>query len=75
MRRALGIRGATTTRTLAELDQAMARTRTEAGPWVIVAKVGENVPANKPPQDCVFIKQRFMKAIGAPEGGTIGGPA
>ena len=32
-------------------------------------------PPVKPPQDCVFIKQRFMAAIGAPEGGTIGGPA
>ena len=73
--RALGVRGATTARTLAELDQTMAQTRTEPGPWVIVAKVGENSPPVKPPQDCVFIKQRFMKAIGTPEGGTIGGPA
>ncbi len=53
----------------------MARTRTEAGPWVIVAKVSESAPTVKPPLDCVFIKQRFMAAIGAPEAGTIGGKA
>jgi len=27
----------------------------------------------KPPLDCVFIKQRFMAAIGAPEAATQGG--
>ena len=36
-----------------------------AGPWVIVAKVDESAPTAKPPLDCVFIKQRFMAAIGA----------
>jgi hypothetical protein len=45
----------------------MARTRTEAGPWVIVAKVEESAPTVKPPQDCVAIKNRFMKAIGVSE--------
>lgn len=73
--RAMGIAATATVSTLAELDTAMTRTYAEAGPWVIVAKVGENAPTVKPPQDCVFIKQRFMAAIGAPEGGTIGGPA
>ena len=62
-------------KTLAELDDAIARSRADAGPWVIVAKVDESAPAVKPPQDCVFIKQRFMAAIGVPEGGTQGGPA
>jgi thiamine pyrophosphate-dependent acetolactate synthase large subunit-like protein len=73
--RAMGISAAVTVSTAEELDAAMARTRAEAGPWVIVAKVHESSPAVKPPQDCVFIKQRFMAAIGVPEGGTIGGPA
>jgi hypothetical protein len=31
---------------------------------VIVVKVDENMPTVKPPLDYVFIKQRFMKAIG-----------
>ena len=73
--RAMGVSATVTVKTLPELDHAMARSRSEAGPWVIVAKVDESAPAVKPPQDCVFIKQRFMAAIGVPEGGTQGGPA
>ena len=46
-------------------DAAIARARVEAGPWVIVAKVAESAPTVKPPLDCVFIKQRFMAAIGS----------
>jgi hypothetical protein len=34
------------------------------GPVVIVAKVTESPPAARPPLDCVFIKHRFMTAIG-----------
>ena len=67
--------GATTTmtvRTAAELEAGVARTRAEPGPWVIVAKVSESAPTAKPPLDCVFIKQRFMAAIGSPEGATSG---
>jgi sulfopyruvate decarboxylase subunit beta len=37
------------------------------GPLVIVAKVTELAPTAKPPLDCVFIKHRFMTAIGHPE--------
>jgi hypothetical protein len=37
---------------------------------MIVAKVQEVAPSVKPPLDCVFIKQRFMAAIGHPEPGT-----
>ncbi len=51
---------------------AIARARTEPGPWVIVAKVAESAPAAKPPLDCVFIKQRFMAAIGRAEDATHG---
>ena len=54
---------------------AIERSRVEPGPWVIVAKVAESPPTVKPPLDCVFIKQRFMAAIGAPEIATRGGGA
>lgn len=37
---------------------------------VIVAKVTESAPSLKPPLDCVFIKHRFMLAIGNPESTT-----
>jgi thiamine pyrophosphate-dependent acetolactate synthase large subunit-like protein len=73
--RALGIAQTATARTMAEFAAAVARTRSEPGPWVIVAKVAESPPTVKPPQDGVFIKQRFMAAIGNPEPGTQGGPA
>ena len=65
--RAMGIAATATVRTPGEFEGAMARTRAEAGPWVIVAKVDESAPTAKPPQDCTFIKQRFMKAIGVSE--------
>ena len=51
------------------------RVESEAGPWVLIAKVEENAPTMKPPLDCVFIKQRFMAAIGCPEAATHGGSA
>jgi thiamine pyrophosphate-dependent acetolactate synthase large subunit-like protein len=73
--RAMGIAATATVRTPAEFERAMARTAAEAGPWVIVAKVEESAPTMKPPQDCTFIKQRFMSAIGEPESGTAGGKA
>jgi sulfopyruvate decarboxylase subunit beta len=34
------------------------------GPCTIVAKVSESAPTAKPPLDCVFIKNRFMDALG-----------
>jgi thiamine pyrophosphate-dependent acetolactate synthase large subunit-like protein len=67
--------GATMTATVEDADALraiVARARVEPGPWVIVAKVGESAPAVKPPLDCVFIKQRFMAAIGRPEDATRG---
>jgi len=73
--RAMCITRTATVATPVELDQAVARVRAEPGPWVVVVKVDESAPVAKPPQDCVFIKQRFMAAIGEPEGGTLGGPA
>jgi thiamine pyrophosphate-dependent acetolactate synthase large subunit-like protein len=73
--RAMGASSTATVRTEEAFGAAIARTRTEPGPWVIVAKVDETAPAAKPPLDCVFIKQRFMAAIGQAEEGTHGGVA
>jgi thiamine pyrophosphate-dependent acetolactate synthase large subunit-like protein len=71
--RALGASGTATVRDELELAKAVDVARTDPGPWVIVAKTREFAPAAKPPLDCVFIKQRFMMAIGNPESATIGG--
>jgi thiamine pyrophosphate-dependent acetolactate synthase large subunit-like protein len=70
--RALGAADAVTVRHEGELEAALARSTSEPGPWVIVAKVQESPPSTKPPLDCVFIKQRFMAAIGSPEAATRG---
>jgi thiamine pyrophosphate-dependent acetolactate synthase large subunit-like protein len=73
--RAMGASSTATVRTEEAFSAAIARSRTEPGPWVIVAKVDETAPAAKPPLDCVFIKQRFMAAIGRAEEATSGGGA
>ena len=73
--RAMGASSTATVRTEEAFGAAIARSRTEPGPWVIVAKVDETAPAAKPPLDCVFIKQRFMAAIGQAEAATRGGGA
>ena len=65
---AMRISSTVTVRTGEELLSAVARARAESGPWMIVAKVTESVPREKPPLDCVFIKHRFMGAIGIGEG-------
>lgn len=70
--RAMGISATATVRTATDLARALARARREPGPWVIVAKVSESAPTSKPPLDCIFIKQRFMEAIGNPEDATRG---
>jgi thiamine pyrophosphate-dependent acetolactate synthase large subunit-like protein len=70
--RAMGIPAAGTVRSTAEFDVALTRTATEPGPWMIVAKVVNSSPTSRPPLDCVFIKQRFMTAIGCPESATTG---
>ena len=73
--RAMGVTSASTTRSEEALKSALRNTASTAGPWVIVAKVEGSMPTAKPPLDCVFIKQRFMAAIGCPEPATAGGPA
>jgi thiamine pyrophosphate-dependent acetolactate synthase large subunit-like protein len=72
--RAMGAAVSLTVRGETEFDNAIARARAEDGPWVIVAKVAESAPTVKPPLDCVFIKQRFMSAIGNAEAATQGAP-
>ena len=73
--RAMGAPATATVRDAEAFAAAIARARVEPGPWVIVAKVSESSPTVKPPLDCVFIKQRFMAAIGQPEDATRGGRA
>ncbi len=70
--RAMGVPQTTTVRTTAELSSVLARASREPGPWTVVAKVTESAPTMKPPLDCVFIKQRFMAAIGNAEAATSG---
>ena len=71
--RAMGIAATATVRNEAELRSAVARRAACAtGSLFIVAKVSESAPTAKPPLDCVFIKQRFMAAIGNPETATGG---
>ncbi|HEU4893838.1 MAG TPA: thiamine pyrophosphate-dependent enzyme [Vicinamibacterales bacterium] len=73
--RAMGGTATVTVTTAQDFATAIARSRVEPGPWVIVAKVAEAAPTVKPPLDCVFIKQRFMAAIGQPEDATPLGPS
>jgi thiamine pyrophosphate-dependent acetolactate synthase large subunit-like protein len=70
--RAMCITAAATVRTRAELNAVLARTAVEPGPWLVAAKVTLSTPTTKPPLDCVFIKQRFMAALGGPESATAG---
>jgi thiamine pyrophosphate-dependent acetolactate synthase large subunit-like protein len=71
--KALGAAATATVRTADALVAEIARARVDPGPRVIVAKVSESGAAAKPPLDCVFIKQRFMAAIGQTEDATTGG--
>jgi thiamine pyrophosphate-dependent acetolactate synthase large subunit-like protein len=70
--RSMGFTATRTVRTVDEMREVLARTRAEPGPWAVVAKVSESSPFVKPPLDCVYLKQRFMTAIGNPEPGTAG---
>ncbi len=71
---ARAMRIAATATVRAEDDLRVALSRRD-GPIVIVAKVTESAPTAKPPLDCVFIKQRFMTAIGNPESAIANPPS
>jgi thiamine pyrophosphate-dependent acetolactate synthase large subunit-like protein len=71
---AMGIRQSVTVRTESDLTHAFSRAMTQDGPWVIVAKVDESPPSTKPPLDCVFIKNRFMAALGGRRDFSPGAP-
>jgi thiamine pyrophosphate-dependent acetolactate synthase large subunit-like protein len=58
---------ATTVHDEEQLRRALNSARLAQRPHVVVAKVTESTPAAWPPFDCVFIKHRFMTAIGNPE--------
>jgi thiamine pyrophosphate-dependent acetolactate synthase large subunit-like protein len=64
---AMGIRSVATVTNLEELTGVTTRVDAQSGPWVIVARVGENSPTAKPTLDYPLIKRRFMAAMGAPE--------
>jgi thiamine pyrophosphate-dependent acetolactate synthase large subunit-like protein len=66
--RAMGVRQTATVRNAEQLERALEESRASAGPWVVVAKVDESAPTVKPPLDCVYIKQRFMAALGEGSG-------
>jgi phosphonopyruvate decarboxylase len=72
---AMGAPATATVRTPSQFDEVLTRTRAQPGPWVIIAKVDETHPTTKPSLDYVFIKQRFMSAMGRPEAVTSGGAA
>ncbi len=65
--RAMGITRSGTVRDPAALSAWIHESRGIPGPWLVVAKVEESAPTAKPPLDCVFIKQRFMAALGNSE--------
>ena len=73
--RALGIANAVAVGTPGELASAFDRSSQETGPAMIVARVSESEPTAKPPFDCVYLKHRFMAAVGTQEAATRGGPA
>jgi phosphonopyruvate decarboxylase len=72
--RALGVSHVATADAIGSLTEALDSARTSPGPHVIVARVVESPPTAKPPLDCVFIKHRFMRAIGSRESATCAVP-
>ncbi len=54
-----------TVRTAGEFEHAFEEAESRRQTSVLVVKVDESAPQGKPPLDCVFIKQRFMAAIGS----------
>lgn len=70
--RAMGIAASVTVRNSGEFADALAPRKEDHTASMIVAKVAPSSPVSKPPLDCIYIKQRFMAAIGCPESATLG---
>jgi thiamine pyrophosphate-dependent acetolactate synthase large subunit-like protein len=73
--RAMGLSQSATAHTVDVLSSVLEQAKDGRGPWTIVARLQHSTPTTKPPLDCVFIKQRFMAAIGCAEPATSGGPS
>lgn len=69
---AAGIPRAHRVKTLAEFEDALAYELAQDGPAVIVATVEAARSPGRPPKDPVFIKDRFMAALGAADPGVLG---
>ena len=70
--RAMGIAETATVDSVPGLEATLSQVTLRPGPWVIVCNVEDSTPHARPPLDCVFIKQRFMSAIGCGEPATSG---
>ncbi len=68
---AAGIPRAHRVKSLAELEDALARELAQEGPAVIVARVEAARSPGRPPVDPVFIKDRFMAALGTAAPGVL----
>ncbi len=68
---AAGIPRAHRVKSLAELEDALARELAQEGPAVIVARVEAARSPGRPPKDPVFIKDRFMAALGSAAPGVL----
>jgi thiamine pyrophosphate-dependent acetolactate synthase large subunit-like protein len=73
--RAMGLSQSATAQSVETLSAVLEQAKDGHGPWTIVARLEHSTPTTKPPLDCVFIKQRFMVAIGSAESATSGGPS
>ena len=68
---AAGIPRAHRVKSLAELEEALARELAQEGPAAIVARVEAARSPGRPPKDPVFIKDRFMAALGTAAPGVL----
>ncbi len=68
---AAGIPRAHRAKMLPEFEEALARELAQDGPAVIVAAVEPARSPGRPPKDPVFIKDRFMAALGTADPGVL----
>jgi thiamine pyrophosphate-dependent acetolactate synthase large subunit-like protein len=60
-----GIAAVTTAEDLPAFEEALTRLLHRSGPGLLVARVEPGNSEGRPPADCVFIKTRFMEALGS----------